>query len=56
MVSAGVPEPIAAMKARAVSQIAEGVAAWRSEDVPALLGRPVRTFEQFATDHALAFS
>jgi hypothetical protein len=25
-------------------------------DVPALLGRPARTFEQFATDYAAAFS
>jgi hypothetical protein len=25
-------------------------------DVPALLGRPARTIEQFATDHAAAFS
>jgi len=54
--SVGVPEPIAAMNAHAVSLIAEGDAAWLSEDVPAILGRPARTFEQFATDHAAAFS
>lgn len=56
MMSVGVPEPIAAMNAHAVSLIAEGDAAWLSEDVPAILGRPARTFEQFATDHAAAFS
>ncbi len=56
MMSVGVPEPIAAMNAHAVSLIAEGDAAWLSEDVPTILGRPARTFEQFATDHAAAFS
>lgn len=56
MVSAGVPEPIAAMNAHAVSLIAEGDAAWLSDDVPSVLGRPARTFEQFVTDHAAAFS
>ncbi len=56
MMSVGVPEPLAAMNAHAVSLIAEGDAAWLSEDAPAILGRPARTFEQFATDHAAAFS
>ena len=56
LMSVGVPEPIAAMNAHAVSLIAEGDAAWLSEDVPAILGRPARTFAQFATDHAAAFS
>ncbi len=56
LMSVGVPEPIAAMNAHAVSLIAEGDAAWLSEDVPAVLGRPARTFAQFATDHAAAFS
>ena len=56
MMSVGVPEPIAAMNAHAVSLIAEGDAAWLSEDVPAILGRPARTFARFAADHAAAFS
>jgi len=56
LMSVGVPEPIAAMNAHAVSLIAEGDAAWPAEDVPAILGRPARTFAQFATDHAAAFS
>jgi uncharacterized protein YbjT (DUF2867 family) len=56
MMSVGVPEPIAAMNAHAVSLIAEGDAAWLSEDVPAILGRPAQTFARFAADHAAAFS
>jgi len=44
------------MNAHAVSLIADGDAAWLSQDVPAILGRPVRIFQQFATDHAAAFS
>lgn len=56
MVSVGVPEPIAVMNAHAVSRIAAGDAAWLSDDAPAVLGRPARTFEQFATDHAAEFS
>lgn len=55
MVGGGVPEPIAAMNALAISLIAEGDAAWLSDDVASILGRPARTFEEFATDHAAAF-
>lgn len=56
MMSVGVPEPIAAMNAHAVSLIAEGEAAWLSDDVPAILRRQARTFQQFITDHMAAFS
>jgi uncharacterized protein YbjT (DUF2867 family) len=56
MMSVGVPEPIAAMNALAVSLVAEGDSAWLSEDVATILGRRPRTFEAFATDHAAAFS
>ena len=56
MISAGVPEQIAAMNAHAVSLIAEGDSAWLSEDVPTVLGRPAHSFEQFARDNAAAFS
>ena len=28
----------------------------RADDVPAILGHPARPFEQFAADHAAAFS
>jgi uncharacterized protein YbjT (DUF2867 family) len=56
MVGAGVPEPIAAMNAQAFSLIAAGDAAWLSPDVAGLLGRPARSFAQFAADFAVAFS
>ena len=55
MVAAGLPEPVAEMNAQAFSLIAEGDAAWLSPDIPALLGRPARSFAQFAADFALAF-
>jgi uncharacterized protein YbjT (DUF2867 family) len=56
MIRAGVPEPIAEMNAQAFSMIADGDAEWVTEDVPSLLGRPARSFEQFAADYASAFS
>jgi uncharacterized protein YbjT (DUF2867 family) len=56
MIQAGLPEPVAEMNAQAFSLIAEGDAAWLSEDVPALLGRPARSFAQFAADFAPAFA
>ena len=55
MISAGVPAAVAEMNAQAFSLIADGEAAWRSEDIPALLGRPARSYEQFAADFAAAF-
>jgi uncharacterized protein YbjT (DUF2867 family) len=56
MVRAGLPEPVAEMNAQAFSLIAEGDAAWLSQDIPALLGHPARSFAQFAADFAPAFS
>ena len=56
MIRASVPAPIAEMNAQAFSLIAGGDAAWLSEDVPSLLGRPARSFAQFATDYVAAFS
>jgi uncharacterized protein YbjT (DUF2867 family) len=56
MISAGIPAPIAEMNAQAFSLTADGDAEWVTGDVPALLGRPARSFEQFAADHAHAFS
>ena len=56
MIRAGVPAPIAEMNAQAFSLAASGDAAWITDDVPTILGRPARSFEQFATDHAIAFS
>ena len=56
MVKAGIPEQIAEMNAQAFSLTAEGDAEWITDDVPALLGRPARSFQQFAADYASAFS
>jgi uncharacterized protein YbjT (DUF2867 family) len=56
MIRAGVPEPIAEMNAQAFSLTADGDAEWVTEDVASLLGRPARSFEQFVTDYASAFS
>jgi uncharacterized protein YbjT (DUF2867 family) len=56
MIRAGVPEPIAQMNAQAFSLAANGDAEWLTQDVPSLLGRPARSFDQFAQDYAAAFS
>jgi uncharacterized protein YbjT (DUF2867 family) len=56
MISAGVPESVAEDNARALGLFANGDADYLTEDVAALLGRPARTFEQFVSDHAEAFS
>lgn len=56
MMDLGLPEGLAAMNAQAVSLFAEGDSDYVTDDVPLILGRAARTFEQFATDHAAAFS
>jgi uncharacterized protein YbjT (DUF2867 family) len=56
MVEIGLPESLAAMNAQAVALFADGDSDYVTGDVPAILGRPARTFEQFATDYAAAFS
>jgi uncharacterized protein YbjT (DUF2867 family) len=56
MIRAGLPAPIAEMNAQAFSLAAQGDAEWVTGDVPSLLGRPARSFEQFAADYATAFS
>ncbi len=56
MIRAGVPEQVAEMNAQAFSLTADGDAEWVSQDVPSLLGRPARSFEQFTADYAAAFS
>ena len=56
MLSVGVPEDIAKMNAQAFALLAEGDSHWVTDDVPTILRRPARSFEQFATDHADAFS
>ena len=56
MIGAGVPAPIAEMNAQAFTLIADGDAEWLSDDVPSILGRPARSYQQFARDYAPAFS
>jgi uncharacterized protein YbjT (DUF2867 family) len=56
MINVGLPEAIAEMNAQAVTLFAQGDSDWITDDVPVILGRPARTFEQFAVDHAAAFS
>ena len=56
MIRAGVPAPIAEMNAQAFALNASGDAEWVTKDVTTILGRPARSFEQFAADHAPAFS
>jgi uncharacterized protein YbjT (DUF2867 family) len=56
MIRAGIPEPVAQQNAQAFSLTADGDAAWVTDDVPAVLGRPAGSFRQFAADHAAAFS
>jgi uncharacterized protein YbjT (DUF2867 family) len=56
MIDAGVPAAIAAQNAQAFTLIADGDAEWLSDDVATLLHRPARSIQQFATDHAAAFT
>lgn len=56
MIDDGLPETVAEDNAKALGLFAEGDADYVTDDVPAILGRPARTFEQFATDYAAAFS
>jgi uncharacterized protein YbjT (DUF2867 family) len=56
MISAGLPEPVAEDNARALALSADGEGDYTTTDVPGILGRPARSFEQFATDFAPAFT
>jgi uncharacterized protein YbjT (DUF2867 family) len=56
MIDAGVPGTVAEDNASALSLFAHGDADYVTDDVPSLLGRAARTFEQFVTDYAEAFS
>ena len=56
MIRTGIPAQIAEMNAQAFSLTADGDAEWVTQDVPSLLGRPARSFGQFAADYAAAFS
>jgi uncharacterized protein YbjT (DUF2867 family) len=56
MINVGVPEHIAEMNVQAFALLAQGDADWVSDDLAAIIGRRARSFEQFGTDHAAAFS
>jgi uncharacterized protein YbjT (DUF2867 family) len=56
MISAGLPGPVAEDNARALTLSAGGEADYVTTDVPDILGRPARSFEQFATEYATAFT
>ncbi|WAP60277.1 SDR family oxidoreductase [Streptomyces sp. S465] len=55
MVQAGLPEPVAASNAQVFGLIAEGDAAWLSDDVASLTGTSPRGLRAFVTDHVDAF-
>jgi hypothetical protein len=44
------------MNTQALALLAQGDSDWVTDDVSTILGRPPRSFEQFCTDHAGAFS
>lgn len=56
MISAGLPEEVAQGNATALTLFAKGDADYLTGDVHSLLGRPARTFKQFVSDYAAAFS
>jgi len=56
MLDVGLPENVAEDNANAVALMAKGDCDYVTDDVATLLGRPPRSFEQFATDYAAAFS
>ena len=56
MIDAGVPAAVAEDNVRALGLFDQGDADYVTDDVPTLLGRPARSFTQFAVDYAEAFS
>jgi uncharacterized protein YbjT (DUF2867 family) len=56
MVGMGLPEDVARANAQALGLFAVGDADWVTEDVVHVTGRPARSFEQFAADHAARFT
>ena len=51
-----VAEVVAEMNAQAFGLTAQGGAEWISDDIADIIGRDPRSFEQFARDHANAFT
>jgi uncharacterized protein YbjT (DUF2867 family) len=56
MIKAGLPEPLADDNAKALLLMAEGDCDYVTDDVPVILDRPARSFQQFITDFREAFS
>jgi uncharacterized protein YbjT (DUF2867 family) len=56
MIGAGVPETVADSNAQAFGLIAEGDAAWLSDDAKALTGETPRSLHTFIAEHIAAFS
>jgi uncharacterized protein YbjT (DUF2867 family) len=56
MIRAGVPEAVATSNAQAFGLIADGDAAWLSDDVKSVTGTGPRTLQAFIADHAQAFT
>lgn len=55
MIRAGVPEAVATSNAQAFGLIAEGDAAWLSDDVESITGTPPHSLHTFIADHVKAF-
>jgi uncharacterized protein YbjT (DUF2867 family) len=55
MIDAGLPEALAEDNASAVALMAEGDCDYLTDDLPSILARPARSFEQFVADYAPAF-
>ncbi|WP_031467902.1 SDR family oxidoreductase [Sciscionella sediminilitoris] len=55
MIEAGVPEAVASSNAQVFGLIADGDAAWRSEDIAAITGTPPRSLRAFLAENLAAF-
>ncbi|MEV5527639.1 NmrA family NAD(P)-binding protein [Streptomyces prunicolor] len=56
MIQAGLPETVATSNAQAFGLIAEGDAAWLSDEVAAITGAAPRSLRTFIADHIAAFT
>jgi uncharacterized protein YbjT (DUF2867 family) len=55
MIAAGVPPAVATSNAQAFGLIAQGDAAWRTDEVESLTGTPARDLRTFVADHLQLF-
>ena len=56
MIAAGIPEAVATSNAQAFGLIAEGDAAWLSDDVKSITGTAPRPLRTFIADHVQTFT